>query len=521
MNSNRTHAQVLAIVVCAFASRTGQADCPSNLVDQLVPSTAWDSPYQAALGVSLDSSYGVGAIEYLLSAVDPRPSVQRPVRLFRYSGSNHSQLGNSLQGNNPNVSVYNWLVEAAATLSGTSVVWGVAWEGDAADDWYVATWLRRFSSSLGALANEVMVLSKTLHPAFSIGASIDAIPGTSHFVVGSLAALPGGGTNHRPYIRIVSAAGSTVLAETLVDGTSGYNASDVAVDAFSSPVYGNLIAVSWTETNTTTSRTQGRFKVLYPSGSMLPTASGTIPATQYYDVADIRIAGVGSSLVAVWDYHHPYARMASDSYFQTFPLVNVAVSYGPARKVDAYTDYATYKPDVSADRWTAATGTTYTVYSISHNQVVSDCPTTDGFCLYPMINLFKNLSTPVEVVGPQFLSVYSQGTINSITDGVKTEVFVGCSDRVVFGGVYYSNANFGPSSQWGLRRSFFSVSGNDVRSSLLSSAVIGGEDGSVVGDFDKMAPEGFGYREDAFEALMNGGYVVAPALLSDAESFRE
>lgn len=61
----------LVLLAILRVEALAQAACPSAVADLLVAETAWSSPFEAALGISLDSSYQVGGTEYLLSAVDP------------------------------------------------------------------------------------------------------------------------------------------------------------------------------------------------------------------------------------------------------------------------------------------------------------------------------------------------------------------------------------------------------------------------------------------------------------------
>ena len=471
----------LVLLAILRVEALAQAACPSAVADLLVAETAWSSPFEAALGISLDSSYQVGGTEYLLSAVDP--GGDQPVMLFRFDGTNHSQVGSSVIANLDENSSYepymNSCVASAATATTGGPVWTSVLEGEYLQAFYEGTWFRQFSVGIpeGETETQLIPLSgpKMILPYYNhtiqMKPDADPIPNSSNIAMVTLATPPGGSLE-RPYLRIITSSGSSVLSGTIVEGSSDSRTIDVAVDAFVSPTYGPLIAVAWTDQRASDGQQRVRFKVFNPDGSVRKTTrTAGIPQTYLlgYQVQDVRIAGVSNGLILVFDFKHQNDLSDSYSYMQSFTLLNDNPIFAPI-KVDPSSGFRTAFPDISAARWQTPSGSLINVFAISYYTVFT-CASTTGICLYPTVHLFKNYNAPIDVIGgPQYLSWYPHGLMNDFVDGVRTEIFVGCQDKIVTGSVFYSDSSIVPVPQRGLRRSFLSISSSAISTSSMTSS---------------------------------------------------
>lgn len=491
---------VLSLLVSAVGLFAGRAHaaCPSALSDQLVPGTAWNSPSEGARGISLDSSYRMAGYQYILSAINPSSSTA--VTLYRFYGSSHSQIGSAVTANTD--TEINYRVDTVATWNDNANNWASVWDGYMDDGGRFGAWWQKFNENMYPLDSESLVFDSSLsQQGLPV---IDALTGSGYYVIAGVGAY-GALSRSRPFFTVVRPSGTVEISDTLVEYVYGWNVDTVAVDAFMSTSYGHLFVVAWRESYPSTTNTRIKFKVYNADGS-LRAGTRTITASSGKALHDVRVARVGDKITLVWDSADTTDRLDSDSYMQAWPVVGTSPAY-TSRLIDESAYYPTYMPDISAELWSNGTYT-YDVYSTTYSRVLSGCGSSSGYCLYPTIHLFKSMSSPVDTTGAQLLSWYPQSYIDTFSDGCRTEVFTGCTGQVVIGGVDYADSDINPSTQRGLRRSFFAISASGVESSsssmLLESAA----------ELEALA--GLGMIEssfsDPYSALNNDGHIVSDTL---------
>lgn len=494
-------------VFCFYflAQNSALAACPTPLADQKIANTDFGQNLPIK-GVTLSSSYRVGGDEYIVAGVNPTGS--NAVQLYRFKGNDHNTLIGSSTASSLS---YNKDVDISATMSfQTGVVyWGVAWG-------YVGTsntrmgYRRHYRFGDNPWSSSAsQILSSNLGDS-DIRAAVTTVSGANYDLAFATLALTDYSGLNRPYLKFRSYSGTSTSSDICVGdecGGGSWIVDSISVTAFTDNEGDEIVAVAYSEYSPSTNYSLIKFQT-YSSGGTPIGSLRTIMGTYNPSIrlTDVKISGVGDSLILVWDAHSTTSRLNSNSYFQAFPAFEDD-PYFPAQRIDADGTWPTTSPDVSA-AWTQIDGVGVPLFSVTFDRILSGCDSDGGICRYSMIKLYRTPSSPVDVIGTQWLSWYPHRAGTPSVDGPKTEIFTNCTDGVVIGGAHYSNSMITPTSARGLRRSFFSVSS----SSLDYSGMSFGEQTLQTQSVKIVEDDSF-YSDNAQEALLNDGYLFSDRLV--------
>lgn len=415
---------LVASIATCFVGSVAIAACPPVVIDSRVPEFGSTSGYGDA-GVSIEADRNVQTSYAIVAAESQGGGASLAVK---YSTSSHTLLGSQYV----NVITSQATMPEVAAGGATHYPWLFAWDGEFADE--RAAYHNALSYGFSSPEEEhlaIDTIGTTYDP------SIGTFPNTAkHAVVATVVE----GSVTKTVLRFFNTGDFTPFGGQQVLNTNAFLLYPPSIHGFRA---GNsdLMVVAWNYGSTV------RFAVYNTSGVMqgsVRSISGT--------ATNVAVVGTADGIVVAF-------RRSGIIYFQTWPVTGT-IPYSSQIAVSDSSLDARF-PRMSTGTWN---GQTY--FGIGWRTMLG---TNTG---YPTFSLYRSLSIPTLVSGPNYTSFYPEDLLVFYSkDPHDIQVFTGCSTGIVVAVVHNADSEIVPVAERGVRRSCTLVTASGL-SKLPESALL-------------------------------------------------